>query len=69
MSLKAAFKAATGADWKPDSAPAALKAEPVQAAAPASDSTQLGEKIQKQGDLVRDLKAKKSPKVHSFQPE
>ena len=45
------------------------KVQPVQAASPSSSSTQLREKIQKQRELVRDLKDKKSPKVNSFQPD
>lgn len=62
LSLKADYKAASGKDWKPGQTPAA--AAPTAASAPATnnDATAVNASIIKQGDLVRDLKAKKAPK-------
>ncbi|KAH8312817.1 hypothetical protein KR044_013065 [Drosophila immigrans] len=58
LSLKADYKAATGADWKPGQT-----AAPTAAAAPSAsgnDAAAVNASIVKQGDLVRDLKAKKA---------
>ncbi|XP_037046618.1 bifunctional glutamate/proline--tRNA ligase [Bradysia coprophila] len=60
LSLKADYKTATGQDWKPGCV-VPTAAEPV-APASSNNSSELNEKIKKQGDLVRDLKAKKAPK-------
>ena len=59
LSLKADYKAATGKDWKPGAAPAAAAAVKT----PAGDADQLNQLIGEQGNKVRDLKAKKAPKV------
>lgn len=59
LSLKTDYKNATGQDWKPGCV--VPSTEPV-ASGGKNDSSELNEKIKKQGDLVRDLKAKKSPK-------
>ena len=64
LSLKADFKAATGKDWKSGAAPAA--AAPVKT--PAGDADQLSQLIGEQGNKVRDLKAKKAPKVSYVVP-
>ena len=65
LSLKADYKTATGQDWKPGAAPPA----PAPAAAPVKsekDADQLNQLIADQGNKVRDLKAKKAPKVRFF---
>lgn len=60
LALKADYKTATGQDWKPGSVPPAVTSS---AAPPTSNnSSELNEKIRKQGDLVRDLKGKKAAK-------
>ena len=60
LALKADYKNVTGADWKPGVVPPA-------AAAPApttgNDAGGLDAQIAAQGNKVRDLKAKKAPKV------
>ncbi|XP_062532143.1 bifunctional glutamate/proline--tRNA ligase isoform X2 [Bombyx mori] len=58
LELKAKYKAATGQDWKPGSAPAAM-ATP----APSNDVTALDRDVTAQGDLVRSLKASKADKA------
>ncbi|ALC47809.1 Aats-glupro [Drosophila busckii] len=60
LSLKADYKAASGSDWKPNQAPAAAPATPT--AAGSSNAATVNADIVKQGDLVRDLKAKKAAK-------
>ncbi|KAM3962485.1 glutamyl-prolyl-tRNA synthetase [Aphomia sociella] len=62
LDLKAKYKAATGQDWKPGTAPAAA---PVSTTAPASsgDASALNQEITKQGDLVRSLKSSKAEKA------
>lgn len=55
LSLKAEFKSQTGTEWTPN-AVVAVKSEPQ----PQNDD--LGEKIAKQGNVVRDLKAQKAEK-------
>ena len=56
LSLKADYKTATGQEWKPGTVPQ-------QTSAPSSGSSDLNDKIAAQGDKVRELKAKKAPKV------
>ena len=56
LSLKADYKTATGQEWKPGTVPQ-------QTSAPSSGSSDLNNKIAAQGDKVRELKAKKAPKV------
>ena len=56
LSLKADYKTATGQEWKPGTVPQ-------QTTAPSSGSSDLNDKIAAQGDKVRELKAKKAPKV------
>lgn len=75
LELKAAYKAATGKDWKPSAqpapkaaaAPAAKAAPPPKAASPPKESNpvadQLNADIVVQGDKVRQLKAEKADKV------
>lgn len=54
LSLKSEYKSATGQDWKPGCV--------VPDATTNNNSSELNEQIRKQGDLVRDLKAKKTGK-------
>lgn len=54
LKMKADFKAQTGTDWTPNVAPAKKEVPPA--------SGNLNDKISKQGNLVRDLKAKKAAK-------
>ena len=56
LSLKADYKTATGQEWKPGTVPQ-------QTSAPSTGSSDLNNKIAAQGDKVRELKAKKAPKV------
>lgn len=61
LALKAEYKSGSGSDWKPDTKPV----HPVSCS-PASSSMNahdLNDQIIKQGNLVRDLKGKKAPKV------
>ncbi|XP_047034178.1 bifunctional glutamate/proline--tRNA ligase isoform X1 [Helicoverpa zea] len=58
LDLKAKYKAATGQDWKPGTAPA-TKAAPT----PSGDASSINAEITKQGDLVRSLKAAKADKA------
>jgi len=61
LSLKAAYKAATGSDWSPNAAPVAA---PVPAApAASSQADAIDAQIKASGDKVRDLKANKADKV------
>ncbi|PAA53324.1 hypothetical protein BOX15_Mlig003944g1, partial [Macrostomum lignano] len=66
LQLKADFKSHSGQDWKPDLLQKASAADPATAAAPPPQGSGLQqfkpllEKIAAQGDLVRDLKAKKA---------
>jgi len=64
LSLKAEFKTMTGQEWKPSATPTPAAANaPVPVQIPsASPSSDLDAKITKQGELVRDLKAKKASK-------
>ena len=64
LSLKADYKTAIGHDWKPSAAPAAATAVET----PAGDADHLNQLISEQGNKVRDLKAKKAPKVSSVVP-
>uniref|UniRef100_A0A904A5I6 Bifunctional glutamate/proline--tRNA ligase n=1 Tax=Anopheles quadriannulatus TaxID=34691 RepID=A0A904A5I6_ANOQN len=59
LELKAQYKAQTGSDWKPGAAVVVASAAP---AAGSSDADSLNGKIVEQGNLVRDLKAKKAAK-------
>ncbi|EDW14211.1 bifunctional glutamate/proline--tRNA ligase [Drosophila mojavensis] len=61
LSLKADYKAASGKDWKPGQAPAAM-APTSEAPAAAGDAASVNASIVKQGDLVRELKSKKAAK-------
>ncbi|XP_050666010.1 bifunctional glutamate/proline--tRNA ligase isoform X4 [Leptidea sinapis] len=55
LDLKARYKAATGQDWKPDAAPTKPS--------PSGDAASIDQEINKQGELVRSLKAAKADKV------
>lgn len=59
MALKANFKAACGKDWQPGQTSVTLA--PV--ATSTNDASSVNESIIKQGDLIRDLKAKKAAKT------
>uniref|UniRef100_W4VRQ8 Bifunctional glutamate/proline--tRNA ligase n=1 Tax=Corethrella appendiculata TaxID=1370023 RepID=W4VRQ8_9DIPT len=61
LALKAEYKSATGQDWKPGTIPAAQKPAEVKST-PNAASNQLNDKIVKQGDLIRNLKASKASK-------
>ncbi len=66
LDLKAKYKEATGKEWKPGQAPApsaAAAGSNGEPAASSSDSSELGDKISAQGDLVRKLKAEKAEKA------
>ena len=63
--LKAEYKSATGKDWKPGQAAPVTTTTP----APASAGDQgdiLNDKVNAQGNVVRDLKASKASKVTPF---
>jgi len=60
--LKAEFKTMTGQEWKPSATPASAAAPAPAPVAPATPSSDLDARINKQGELVRDLKAKKASK-------
>ncbi|XP_058116376.1 bifunctional glutamate/proline--tRNA ligase [Anopheles ziemanni] len=66
LDLKAQYKAATGSEWKPG---AAVTAAPLKQANSSTSTvtggsvSEINDKIVAQGDLVRDLKAKKAPKA------
>lgn len=64
LALKAEFKAQTGKDWTPNIASASVAA-PVSVSQPSNSQTadDLNEKITKQGQTVRDLKAQKAEKA------
>uniref|UniRef100_A0A3F2YU35 Bifunctional glutamate/proline--tRNA ligase n=1 Tax=Anopheles christyi TaxID=43041 RepID=A0A3F2YU35_9DIPT len=61
LELKAQYKTATGSEWKPG-AVVAGPATPQPSAAAKGGAAELNAKIVEQGNLVRDLKAKKAPK-------
>ncbi|XP_013106972.2 bifunctional glutamate/proline--tRNA ligase [Stomoxys calcitrans] len=68
LALKADYKTATGKDWKPGQTPAATTAATATSATPAAapaatNAVSVNEQIIKQGDLIRELKAKKVPKA------
>ncbi|XP_060805347.1 bifunctional glutamate/proline--tRNA ligase [Amyelois transitella] len=70
LDLKAKYKAATGQDWKPGSAPAPQKAattttapQKVVTTTTTSDVGQLLQQISAQGDKVRTLKSQKADKA------
>lgn len=74
LQLKADYKALTGQEWKPRAAPpkkAADSGENVESAAGAGGEdpkiAALVEKVNVQGNVVRELKAKKAPKVKKNQ--
>lgn len=58
LELKTKYKAATGKDWKPDTTPA-----PAAAPARTGNASSLNQDINKQGELVRSLKANKADKT------
>jgi len=61
LALKAEYKAATGADWKPGASPVPTKqAEPSAASTGAADG--LSAAVTAQGDTVRKLKSEKAAK-------
>ncbi|KAF7280930.1 hypothetical protein GWI33_005395 [Rhynchophorus ferrugineus] len=61
LQLKGDFKAATGKDWKPDMKP--QTAEPADAVSSTGNTKEvLTIKVNEQGNIVRDLKAKKASK-------
>lgn len=61
LELKAEYKAETGQDWKPGTVvPAAAQAKPAPSIGQVSD---INEKINLQGDVVRNLKAQKAAKL------
>lgn len=62
LELKAEYKKASGQDWKPDSAPAPVKAQNKENMEPASKKEQLTSQINEQGNVVRQLKSNKAPK-------
>ena len=64
LSLKKAFKEATGVDWKPDIDISQFKKEAATAEAPSTSSGALGihNKIVEQGNKVRNLKSSKASK-------
>lgn len=66
LSLKADYKAATGQDWKPKPAGSTSQttapSNSTQSSA-SSDVDAINKSIIQQGDLIRDLKAKKAPKT------
>lgn len=66
LSLKEEFKAATGSDWKPGTAPPAEPAKKGTAPAKTASvgqASDLNEKINLQGEVVRNLKAQKADKI------
>ena len=66
LSLKADYKTATGKEWKPGQHVANSPSKPA-ASAPSGggNADEINEKIVAQGNTVRDLKAKKAPKVNT----
>ncbi|XP_058055585.1 bifunctional glutamate/proline--tRNA ligase [Anopheles bellator] len=62
LNLKAQYKSATGSDWVAGSATPSSAPNQQQQQPPAIGADALDDKIVAQGNLVRDLKAKKSPK-------
>lgn len=58
LALKADFKSQAGKDWTPDAVPAKKESSP-----PAAASNDLNDKVTQQGNLVRELKAKKADKA------
>ncbi|KAJ0173785.1 hypothetical protein K1T71_010934 [Dendrolimus kikuchii] len=67
LNLKAQYKSLTGADWSPNAAPPTKKPAEVKQEATMNGveikATALAAEVAKQGDLVRDLKAKKADKT------
>ncbi|XP_005182957.1 bifunctional glutamate/proline--tRNA ligase [Musca domestica] len=62
LALKADYKTATGKDWKPGQTPSPAAAV-TTTTVPSANAVSVNEQIIKQGDLIRDLKAKKAPKT------
>lgn len=61
LALKSEYKSGSGSDWKPDTKPVhPVSCPPASSSMNAHD---LNDQIIKQGNLVRDLKGKKAPKV------
>ena len=65
LSLKEEYKKKFGQEWKQSAAPAPV-AVPAPVVAAASPSNDLDNKIKVQGELIRDLKAKKAAKVLTY---
>ena len=63
LGLKADFKQATGQDWKPETTTPAAAAAAPKPAASFGQSSDLNEKINQQGEIVRNLKAQKAAKA------
>lgn len=69
LNLKAEYKALTGNDWKPGivvaSAPSVGETQAIASSVESGDvkKQSLVERVNQQGDVVRDLKAKKAGKV------
>ncbi|XP_049878025.1 bifunctional glutamate/proline--tRNA ligase isoform X7 [Pectinophora gossypiella] len=64
LNLKAQYKAITGVDWTPNAAKEATPPKEASAAMNGADAAAaLAAEVAKQGDLVRDLKAKKADKA------
>jgi len=66
LALKADYKAATGADWKPGAAPPAAPAPAKPAATSSASAADINAQITDQGNKVRDLKSQKAAKVIKF---
>uniref|UniRef100_A0A182SQU0 Bifunctional glutamate/proline--tRNA ligase n=1 Tax=Anopheles maculatus TaxID=74869 RepID=A0A182SQU0_9DIPT len=62
LDLKAQYKAQTGSDWKPGASTVAPAAAAATSVGSSADTNTLNTKIVEQGNLVRDLKAKKAAK-------
>lgn len=65
LALKASYKAATGTDWTPNTAPPPAQEKKPAGTAAMSDAKEIDSKVKACGDRVRDLKAKKADKVNS----
>ncbi|KAI5632899.1 WHEP-TRS domain-containing protein [Phthorimaea operculella] len=67
LNLKAQYKSLTGTDWTPNAAPAPAKKTEQPAAATSMNGSDaaaaLAAEVAKQGEVVRDLKAKKADKA------
>lgn len=68
LALKGDYKKLTGQDWKPGAVAAVSQSANVSLAAPSQEASdpqkdELIKKVNEQGNVVRDLKANKAPKV------